>query len=210
MVAPVPAQLSKLPSRLPAAAPRRRFTTHCPPLTTHFQRMLTPFLLITYIQTKYFHALTHSFAQRRAAIPCPSKSLRTLSIATGVYLESVPDDILSHPQRRQLFCLHRLATSLPSLFTILGVRSLCFQSVAASFPKIPGVWVSRTVLRDDPGWGGATSDLSQPHASIFQPRASTTVILSATPVPRAYCAMYFSPPPLPGRTEPRFRALPVS
>jgi len=157
MVAPVPAK-SRTPSRLPAQ-PRHRsrlLTTHNPLPTS--PRMLTPFLLITYIQTKYLHALTHSFAQRRAAIPFAPKSLRTLSIATGVYLESVPDDTLSRPQRRQLFCLHQLAASLRSLFTLFSVRFLCFQSFAASFPKIPGVWLSRTVLRDT-RVGGAVSFL---------------------------------------------------
>jgi hypothetical protein len=42
------------------------------------------------------------------------------------------------PKTRQLFCLHRLAASLPSLFTLFCPRFLCFQSVAASFTKTPG------------------------------------------------------------------------
>jgi hypothetical protein len=59
-------------------------TIQYPPLPTHSPHA-NPFPLITYIQATYFHALTHSFAQRRAAIPFIPKSLRTLSIATGVY-----------------------------------------------------------------------------------------------------------------------------
>ncbi len=142
MVAPVPDRLPNLPSSF----------THStsPQFSSTFPRMLTPFLLITYIQTKYFHAVTHSFAQRRATIPFIPKSLRTLSIATGVYLESVPDDTLSHPQRRQLFCLHRLGASFSSLWALFCPRFLCFQSFAASFPKTPG-------------WG--YPDISEGHAS---------------------------------------------
>jgi hypothetical protein len=34
---------------------------------------------------------------------------------------------------------HSLAASLPSLSTLFCIRSLCFQSFAASFPKAPGV-----------------------------------------------------------------------
>jgi hypothetical protein len=69
----------KLLLRLPAG-PR-----HHPRLPTHSPLLLTPLLPITSLQPLHFHALTHSFAQRRAAIPFASKSLRTLSIATGVY-----------------------------------------------------------------------------------------------------------------------------
>jgi hypothetical protein len=44
---------------------------------------LSPLTLITSLQPLHFHALTHSFAQRRRAKPCSLKRLRTLSIATG-------------------------------------------------------------------------------------------------------------------------------
>jgi hypothetical protein len=82
MVALVPAQISKLPPSLPAAAlPRPLPTTHHS-LPTLF---LTPLLPITSLQTQQFHAITHSFAQRRAAIPPVFNGFRTLSIATGVY-----------------------------------------------------------------------------------------------------------------------------
>ncbi len=54
------------------------------PLTARHPLSSTPFLPIIYIQTPYFHAITHSFAQRRAAIPLILKGFRTLSIATGV------------------------------------------------------------------------------------------------------------------------------
>jgi hypothetical protein len=139
MVAPHPGP------NLEAPSPSTRRSV--PPPTTHhslpslffpvYERS-TPLLLITSLQPQQFHAITHSFAQRRAVIPCFSKSLRTLSITTGVYLEVAPDDKLSRLQARQLFCLHRPGASLPSLFALFYARFLCFQSVAASFPKTPG------------------------------------------------------------------------
>jgi hypothetical protein len=58
-----------------------------PQLTHSSQRSrLSPTLLftITSLQALYFHAIPHSFAQRRSAIPSILKSFRTLSIATGV------------------------------------------------------------------------------------------------------------------------------
>jgi len=45
---------------------------------------------------------------------------------------------LSCAQACQLTCLHRLAASFPALCTFFCIRFLCFQSVAASFPKTPG------------------------------------------------------------------------
>src|SRR5713101_2311985 len=46
-------------------------------------KRLNPFLLITSLQTQQFHAITHSFAQRRAAIHFIIKSLRTLLLSIG-------------------------------------------------------------------------------------------------------------------------------
>ena len=57
--------------------------------------------------------------------------------------------------RRQIHSFHTLAASLVSLCNLFCARFLCFQLLAASFHKIPGVWVSRTVLRDTRGWGYA-------------------------------------------------------
>jgi hypothetical protein len=45
---------------------------------------LSPLPPITSLQPLQFHAITHSFEQRRPAKPCPLKSLHTLSITTGV------------------------------------------------------------------------------------------------------------------------------
>jgi hypothetical protein len=48
------------------------------------QSRLSSFLPITCLQPKYFDELTHSFAQRRAAISRSINRFRTLSIATEV------------------------------------------------------------------------------------------------------------------------------
>src|SRR6266404_2723652 len=116
MVAPVPAQIPKLRPRLPAP---RRWPLRCSLPTTHyalppmrplftlsfegcsglsdfcvalfpvFERS-TPLLPIISLQPQQFHAITHSFAQRRRAIPPIFNGFRTLSIATGMYPSNVP------------------------------------------------------------------------------------------------------------------------
>jgi hypothetical protein len=134
MVARVPAQISKLPPGLPASSQRRRSHAWIPN-----PRMLTPFLLITYIQTKQFHALTDSFAQRRAAIPFSAKSLRTLSIATGVYYPSIiPDDPLSRLQRVKAF-VYKSLQPLCRLFALFPTFvSFVFNRLQPLFRKHPG------------------------------------------------------------------------
>jgi hypothetical protein len=135
MVAPVPAQISNpIPSTGPVAPPLT--TTHHPLPTS--PRMLTSFLLITYIQTKYFHTLAHSFAQRRAAIPCPSKSLRTLSIATGVCLEGVPDDGPSGVQHANPFVCIGLLPLCPLFSLFSAFVSFVFNRLQPLFRKHPG------------------------------------------------------------------------
>ena len=61
----------------------------CVALFPVFERS-TPLFPITFLQPQQFHAITHSFAQRRAAIPPIFNGFRTLSIATGVYYPNVP------------------------------------------------------------------------------------------------------------------------
>jgi hypothetical protein len=110
MVATVPTQISKLPPHLHVAStPMNQLPLSSP-----------------------------SYAPRNARIPSALNSFHILPVTTGVYLETVPNDRLSGSQTYQLFCLHRLAASLPSLSTLFCTRSLCFQSFAASFPKTPG------------------------------------------------------------------------
>jgi len=133
MVARVPAQIPKFHPRLPSARlslPTRAFGIRPP---------LTPLLFITSIQPQYFHAITHSFAQRQSTIPPNINSFRTLPVTTGVLpvqLQIV--SVLSVPLW-QIHSFHRLGASLSSLCALFRTCFLCFQSFAASFPKIPGV-----------------------------------------------------------------------
>ena len=99
---------------------------------------LPPHLRVASTRTKQLPPSSPSYAPRNARIPSALNSFRILPVTTGVYLQTVPNDRLSGSQTYQLFCLHRLAASLPSLSTLSCTRSLCFQSFAASFPKTPG------------------------------------------------------------------------
>jgi len=70
----------------------------------------------------------------------PSRDVSALSsavISLARLFASVADPIFS-----------AACSLLFSLLSFFCTRSLCFQHLAASFAKIPGVWVSRTVLRD--------------------------------------------------------------
>jgi hypothetical protein len=154
MVAPVPAQISKLRPRLPAAALRPPLLTthHSLPTFCSFKRS-TPLLPITSLQPQQFHAITHSFAQRRAAIPPIFNSFRTLSIVTGVYPSATPVLLAPRPLCRAFPSPRvlkpansRVCIGLPPLCTLSCTRFLCFQQLAASFPKTPGVGVSRMYL----------------------------------------------------------------
>src|SRR6266852_1261338 len=54
------------------------------PVATQLTPQLTPMLLITSIQTQHFHAITHSFPQRRQPICFFYKVLRTLLPLTAI------------------------------------------------------------------------------------------------------------------------------
>jgi hypothetical protein len=163
MVAPVPAHISKPPRRKLSCPSRRSGPNSRPAVsaTTHCPLLLTPLLPITSLQPQQFHAITHSFAQRHAAIPRPSKNLHTLSIATGVYPQRPPHSVpsvlrfsqSSGSQVSQLLCLHRLGASLSSLCPLFCIRFLCFQSFAATNPNTPGCGIRRSPWRT-PGVGG--------------------------------------------------------
>ena len=185
MVAPVPAQISKLPP-CPSAAARRRSLPH-PPRTPR---------------------TTHSLFVAPARCGGPLFS----SLSKSLFLQPLYFHIPPNPPG-----VGGLRPSLlfAPLCTLFRVVALCFQSVAASFRKTPG-WgclptftrapsVSRVGSRNESGVGYLANSL------VYREfRGPLPVILSATPVPRAYCATHLSPPPLPGRTESLFRALPVS
>src|SRR6266481_594745 len=136
MVAPVPAQISKLRLRLPglpATARRRRLLTihhSLPTLLLPAFKHSTPLLPIRSLQPQQFHAITHAFAQRRSAIPPVLNGFRTLSIATGVCLESIPDD--NHQTSNMSTLLFTKAWRLFALSLRLFLHSLPLFSIACS------------------------------------------------------------------------------
>jgi len=148
MVAPVPAHISKLRPRVPAAALPP--TTHYPPLTAHS--------LFSCLQT------LNSFASYRIpatpAVSCDYALFCATALADPSYFQWLPHSFyrhggvpLHHSRRqsfrlpaRQRFCLQEFGASLSSLCTLSCTRFLYFQWLAASFPKTPGVGVSRMQL----------------------------------------------------------------
>jgi hypothetical protein len=66
----------------------------------------------------------------------------------------------------------------------------------------------QTLLPKYPGWGVQRAHLPGYHCTALI--CFSSVIASATAVPRAYCTKHLSPSTFPGRTESLFRALPVS
>ena len=103
MVAAVPAQISKLPLRVPAAALRRPLTHHSLPTTP----------------------LCDLCACLRRQVPHSVSSVLRFSPISGKPANS------------------RVCIGLPPLCTLSCPRFLCFQQLAASFPKTPGVGVPR-------------------------------------------------------------------
>ena len=76
--------------KVPSVHHPASFAPFCPgcgshPSRAHSCNPATPLLPITSLQPSQFHAVTHSFAQRRTAISPILNSFHTLSIATGVY-----------------------------------------------------------------------------------------------------------------------------
>jgi hypothetical protein len=95
-------------------------------------------LPITSLQTLQFHAITHSFAQRHAAIPAVLNGFRTLSIVTGVRLESLPDGRLSDVQRVNSFVYKSLAPLCPLFAPFSSSVSFVFNRLQPLFQKHPG------------------------------------------------------------------------
>src|SRR6266404_2353426 len=74
-----------------------------------FRRNLTSrFPLITSLQPEQFHAITHSFAQRRSAIYCIFNSFRTLFIAIGVGTPAPLTSVQESKVCSLLPCFHTL------------------------------------------------------------------------------------------------------
>ena len=125
MVAPVPAQISKLRTRLPAAARRRS----SPLLTTHDA------LHTVFLSPLCFHTLTNPFSCNPflfTSIQNPRGcGVKNPKLSTAFSVRSMP--------LWQIHLFQGLAASLASLCTLFRTRFLYFQSLAASFRKIPGV-----------------------------------------------------------------------
>ena len=143
---PSPTEPQKsLPAALPAAAHRHPL----PLLTTHHP------LPTVFLSVLYFHILTNPLAgnpfiftsiqnPRECTLCGPQCSdLRTLCVALFL----------------QLFCPQVVAASF-SLFALFSASFSLFSTSYSLFFKIPGVWVSRTVLR---GGGRRNSALLTTH-----------------------------------------------
>jgi hypothetical protein len=99
-----------------------------------------------------------------------------------------------------LLCFHEL-TNCPSKLVVLS--PLCFHTLTNCFSRKPLVFTTMRIAR---GWGWKRSDASTfGHADVPSPMPR---ILSATTVPRAYCAQRLSSPTWPGRTESLFGRCP--
>jgi len=147
MVAPVPAQIPNLRPRSPAAPLRRRAL---PLLATHYP------LSTLFLSALCFHILTNCFSRN-------SFILTTIRIAPGcggTNLQSLSELCASAPLPSptlsgwQIHCFQAFAASFPPLCALFCTPSLCFQSLAASFRKIPGVGYPECNY-GTPGWGVA-------------------------------------------------------
>jgi hypothetical protein len=152
MVAPVPAQITKLRLPLrPLCLPAQTgsvLSALCVELFPPVERpnMATPLLPITSLQTLQFHAVTHSFAQRQTNIPTILNSLRTLFIVTGVYPSTFPssDFQVSHCAK-SFVCISLLPLCrLFALFSALA--SFVFNRLEPLSTKHPGWGTSRALL----------------------------------------------------------------
>src|ERR1700693_4783531 len=148
MVAPVPAQVSKLRPRLGTPSRGRPLLTthHLLPLLFPVFEPSTPLLPITSLQPQQFQGITHSFAQRRAPIPPIFNGFRTLSIATEVYPSRVLVPVGTGPfARPTLLATRTCGLFHPSLPSFSSPRPL-FSIVCSLFLQNTRVGVSRTQL----------------------------------------------------------------
>ncbi len=78
------------------------------------------------------------------------KKVKSFAIGWGVSAASVPS-VPARPEGGSLWqtpCSQQFAASLSSLCSLFGTPFLCFQQLAASFPKTPGVGVPLRHLSD--------------------------------------------------------------
>src|SRR5258707_795992 len=126
----------------------------------------TPTLLlpITSLQPQQFHAITHSFAQRRAAIPPILNSFHTLSVATGVVpllppCSGLRSSVLRFFPQLLALCFQQLAASFFLFALFLPTQLFVFNRLQTLFQKHRG-W----------GWAHNPAIWNQQHPDSFFPR----------------------------------------
>jgi hypothetical protein len=90
------------------------------------------------MQPQQFHAITHSFPQRRASIHPIFNTFRTLSIATGVCPSIIPDDRLSGFQHVNSFVYKRVEPLCGLFARFPALVSFIFNGLQPLFRKHPG------------------------------------------------------------------------
>ncbi|SRR6266404_3878784 len=114
------------------------------------RNLASSFLPITSLQPQWFHAITHSFAQRRHAIPPILNSFRTLLPLTAISFFATHFHAFARflsSIQPQLSSFQSLGASLRLFTLFFRTPSVCFQQLAASFSKTPG-------------WGGVDYQLA--------------------------------------------------
>src|SRR6266436_3533001 len=141
------------------------------------------FLPITSLQTQWFHAITHSFAQRRDTISPILNSFRTLLPLTVIsFFVSHFHAFVRFLSRiqPQVSNFQSLAASCASLYPLFRTPIICFQQLAASFCKIPGVGV---------GVPGFLFDFQL--STVNPPRVPIHAEFGLFSVPRCLCGQTF-------------------
>jgi hypothetical protein len=138
MVAPVPAQITKPgPPLRPLCSALRALCVELFPCIER-SNIATPLLPITSLQPLQFHAITHSFAQRRTNIPTILNSLRTLSIVTGVYPSTFPSSDFQTSRRVKSFVCIGLLPLCRLLALFSALASFVFNRLEPLSTKHPG------------------------------------------------------------------------
>src|SRR5258706_1274561 len=107
------------------------------------RNLSSPLLLITSLQTQQFHAITHSFAQRRSAISPIFSDFGTPFIATGVGTPLSPDT----PVQNAPTCQWLFSSSSVFIFLRTAFPATPFISQPSTSPRSVGAESPRCSLR---------------------------------------------------------------
>src|SRR6266403_6324638 len=110
------------------------------------RNLTSRFLLITSLQPERFHAITHSFPQRRSAIYCIFNSFRTLFIAIGVGTPAPLTSVQESKVCSLLPCFHTLTNCFPPSLLL----SHPYKTLGVYYPVIPPSGVSSLRRSDEP------------------------------------------------------------